>query len=129
MFESWKVGELECWKVGKVESLQRWKVRSTKVGKLQIGKVKSRKLESVCHFSSSPRKSVSCRYFLVNIGKCRRMGMGVSKLLYRPVRRLPTKAVPVSATVSNVFGKPKGHGSRIATFVYGPTVPHIDCGS
>ena len=44
--------------MGKCES---WKVRPSKVAKLEIGKVESRKRGSVCGFSSSPRKFVSYR--------------------------------------------------------------------
>ena len=64
------LGMEESWKVGKPGS---WKVTSRK---LEIGKVRSRQLESVCRFSSCPRKSVFCRYLPVKIGKCRRMGGG-----------------------------------------------------
>ena len=76
MLESWEVGKLECWKVGKLENWNVGKLESyvQKNGKLEIGKARSRNLESVCRFSSCPRKSVFCRYLLVKIGKCRRMG-------------------------------------------------------
>ena len=56
MLESWNIGMLESWKVGKFGS---WDIRSNKIGKLEIGKVRSRKLESDCRFCFSPRKSAS----------------------------------------------------------------------
>ena len=76
MLESWKVGQLESWKVERVGKLDSWKFESKKSGKSEIGKVRLRKLDSVCGFSSSPRNSGSCRntvLFLVKTGKCRRM--------------------------------------------------------
>ena len=78
MLECWNVGKLESWKVGKLEGREAQKLESCvqKFGKLEIGKVRSRKFESVCRFSSCPRKSVCCRYLPVKIGKCRRMGGG-----------------------------------------------------
>ena len=46
MLERWKVGRLESWNVGKLESREARKLENyvQKIGKLETGKVRSRKL-------------------------------------------------------------------------------------
>ena len=94
MFESWNVGKLVSWNVGRLGS---WKVGKLecyvqKNGKLEIGKVRSPKLESVCRFSSCLRQSVFCRDLPVKKGKCRRMAGG-SICIYMYTRRYTTALV------------------------------------
>ena len=89
MLESWNIGMLESWEVGKFESRDARKLESyvLKIGKLEISKVRSRKLESICRFSSCPRKSAFCRYLPVKIGKFRRMVGGVSIYIYTCIHK------------------------------------------